>query len=100
MKKQKNRFKINYYPSWTYGVSINQMKEDLKELEKLGADQIDIELVNEYYGGSSISITASGIRWETDEEMAKRINEEKAREEQQKEYDLKAFEALKKRLGK
>ena len=75
MKKQLVKIRINYSFDWTYGVEISKLKEDINELEKLGANYIYIESYNDYDNNNSyVSITAFNQRLETDEEFKFRID--------------------------
>jgi len=94
MEKKVLRKNIDFYFSWTYGVSIGKLREDLDELEKLGADEVIIEL-DSYGGSNSISIEAFGERLETDEECKLRIDRENKCEEQIKNEELAELERLK-----
>ena len=43
MKSRKKEFKIDFDFEWEYGVEINKLRDDLDELEKLGATNINIK---------------------------------------------------------
>jgi len=79
MKKQKRAFKVNYSLDWVYGVTLEQLREDIDAIEKLGATRIDITIDNEYYGSDYLGIQAVSLREETDEECLKREKDEKER---------------------
>jgi len=78
MEKREIDFKIKYDLDWSYSVSIAKMKEDLYELEKLGATHIDIE-IDYCYDDTFISIESISRRIETDEEFKKRCDENNSR---------------------
>ena len=94
MKKQVKRFEVPFYFEWTYGVTIEKIRKDLDELEKLGAKEIDID-TEESWGSASVAIEAFIEREETDEEFEKRVNEEKQRQEEIKRRELQQLEQLK-----
>lgn len=96
MEKQIKKFKVPYHLDWTYGVSIEEIRKDLDELEKLGVKQINIESVD-YYGSLSVLIEAYTEREETDLEYENRINEERVIQEKIKVLELKKLEELKRR---
>ena len=74
MEKTLKRIPLDYDFSWliTNGIEIKQIKEDIIELEKLGATHIEIEgWVDD--SGTGIEVTAILERIETDEELTSRI---------------------------
>ena len=99
MKKQTRRFNVPFDFDWVYGVEIKKLRQDLDELEKLGATVIDIE-AEEYYGSVSVTIEAYVDRLETDQECKDRVDEENRRQEDQKRRDLEQLEKLKAKYGK
>lgn len=98
MKKKVKRFEVPFDFDWTYGVTIEKIRKDLDELEKLGVKKIDI-IAEEIWGSPSITITAFIEREETDEEFEKRLNEEKQRQEEIKRRELQQLEQLKSKYG-
>ena len=98
MKKQVKRFEVPFNFYWTYGVTIEKLRKDLDELEKLGVKEIDIE-TEENWGSTSVTINAFAEREETDEEFEKRVNEEKQWQEEIKRRDLQQLEQLKTKYG-
>lgn len=94
MEKQVKRVEAPFIFCWTYGVSIEKLRKDLDELEKLGVKKIYIG-AEENWGFASVSIEAFIERDETNEELETRINEEKQRQEQQKCRELQELERLK-----
>lgn len=98
MKKQVRRFNVPFDFDWTDGVEIKKIKEDLNELEKLGATTIDIE-PQEFYGSLGVGIEAYFSRLETDEECKSRINGEERHKEYLKQRDLKELERIKSKYG-
>lgn len=92
-KKQIRNFEVPFYFDWEYGVSIKKIREDLNELEQLGATEINIESYQEY-GDSGITIEAISKREETDLEQQERLNKLKAMQERQKRYELEQLKKL------
>ena len=93
MKKIKRNFMVDYYLSWTYGVSISQIREDLDALEKLGVTSIDIEAYSDY-GSPCVSIEAIANRLETDDEYLERLIKEEKIADEIKQRELKQLELL------
>ena len=99
MEKKERDFKIEYSLDWTYGgVEIAQLKKDIDELEKLGATHIDIEH-GVSYDCSYVEIDAICRRIETDQEFEQRKKEVEARQEQNKQRELRQLEELKSKYG-
>ena len=98
MGKQVKRFEVPFNFDWTYGITIEKLRKDLDELEKLGVKEIDIE-AEENWGSASVTIEAYIEREETDEEFEKRVNEEKQMQEEIKRRELKQLEQLKSKYG-
>ena len=98
MKKQVKRFKVPFNFCWTYGITIEQLRKDLDELEKSGVKEIEIEAVEDW-GSTSVKIEAFIEREETDEEFEKRVKEENETKEAIKRRELKELENLKKKYG-
>ena len=98
MEKQERDFEINYSLNWAYGVAIEQLKKDIKELEKLGANRVDIEPYISY-DCPHIEINAICRRLETDEEFEQRKKEVEARQEQYRQRELKQLAELKAKYG-
>lgn len=94
MEKQERDFKLSYPLDWTYGVSIEQLKKDISEIEKLGATHINIIHGISYYC-SYVEIDAICRRIETDEEFEQRKKDIEARQEQHRQYELKLLAELK-----
>ena len=94
MEKQEQDFKINYSLDWTYGVSIEQLKKDIEELEKLGATHVNIEHGIDY-DCFYVEIGAICRRIETDEEFEQRKKEVETRQEQHRQRELKQLAELK-----
>ena len=87
MEKEIRDFKITYTLDWTYGVDISKLKQDLVELEKLGATHVEIDPYTEY-DCAYVTICAISRREETDEEALERIRIQQQRIEQEKQYEL------------
>ena len=98
MQKQVKRFEVPFNFDWTYGVTIEKLRKDLDELEKLGVKEIDIQ-AEENWGSASVTIEAFIEREETDEEFEKRVNQEKQRQEEIKRRELQQLEQLKLKYG-
>ena len=98
MKKQKKYFNVPFDFDWTYGVWIDQLKEDLEELEKLGANYIEIQ-TNTSYGEEHIEINAYSLRQETDQEFQERIDAVKKRETITRDLELQQLRKLKEKYG-
>jgi hypothetical protein len=79
---------------WVYGVTLQEIKNDIQEMEKLGVNYIDIF---EDYG--SIVCKAQIERLETDEEFKDRINKESVNRALVKERELKMLQELKAKYG-
>jgi hypothetical protein len=94
-QKQLKQIKLNQYLDWSYGVSIQKMKQDLHMLENIGATHISIALVDDFGGGESISIEPIMERLETDEEFKERVKLNKIRIEEAKKRELDLFNKLK-----
>jgi len=98
MEKQEQDFKLNYSLEWTYGVEISQLKKDIEELEKLGATHVNIE-PSISYDCPYVEIDAICRRIETDEEFEQRKKEAEARQEQNRQRELKQLADLKSKYG-
>jgi hypothetical protein len=98
MEKQVKRFEVPFNFDWTYGVTIEKLRKDLDELEKLGVKEIDIQ-AEENCGSASVTIEAFIEKEETDEEFQKRVNEETQRQEEIKRRELQQLEQLKSKYG-
>jgi len=98
MEKQEQEFKLNYTLDWTYGVSIEQLKKDIEELEKIGATHVNIEH-GISYDCSYVEIDAICRRIETDEEFEQRKKEFETRQEQYRQRDLRQLADLKAKYG-
>jgi hypothetical protein len=98
MEKRVKRVEVPFNFEWTYGVTIEKLREDLDELEKLGVKEIDIK-VEEFWGSNSVTIEAFIEREETDEEFQIRLNIENKRQEEIKRRDLELLEKLKLKYG-
>ncbi len=96
LEKQIRRFPVAFPFDWVYGIAISKLKEDIAELEKLGATHIDIETESNY-GDYSIRVEGICERLETDEECEARVAEMQARQEGQKRRELAFLEQLKKK---
>lgn len=91
MKKEIIEINIEEYLSWTYGVKISKIREDLDRLEKLGATDINIEY-GEMWDTSYCDITAVEQRLETDEECQERTNKLNKYKKQDEARELEEYE--------
>ena len=98
MEKQEQDFEINYSLDWTDDVSIEQLKKDIEELEKLGATHVNIEPFISY-DCAYVEINAICRRIETDEEFEQRKKEAEARQEHNRQRELKQLAELKAKYG-
>ena len=94
MEKQTKQFNVDYDLRWEYGITISKLRQDLDELEKLGATHIDID-VSVSYDCANITIEAKCERLETDEEFEKRTNAIKQSEASVKQRELNELNRLK-----
>jgi len=98
MEKITRNFEVKCSLEWEYGVEISQIKKDIKQLEKLGATHVEINIEYEY-GNPYIEIKASSTRLETDDEYQQRIDEQNKRQEEMKRRELEQLEKLKSKYG-
>jgi hypothetical protein len=99
MEKHVKRFEVPFYFDWTYGVTIEKLRKDLDELERLGVKEIDIQ-AEENSGSASVTIEAFIEREETDEEFNERVNKENKKQQEIKRQELLLLEQLKLKYGK
>lgn len=95
MKKKLINEHIKFELNWTCGVSLEQIKKDVEELEKLGATQVDITL--DY---DTIKIDAYKERKETEKEFRERIRNEKEHAEYIEKLQRAEYEKLKSKFEK
>ena len=99
MEKQIRDFKVEYELDWEYGVSIEQIEKDIKELKKIGVTKLDIEAgVN--HDCPYLTIEPMQNRIETDDEYKKRVGEIQYRNEETKRRDLEQLARLKEKYEK
>ena len=95
MEKQLRNFKVTYeLEHWEYGVSIEQLEEDIKLMKELGVTEVEIDS-GISYDCTYVTIQPIQKRMETDEEYKKRVGEIKFREEERKRRDLEQLARLK-----
>ena len=95
MKKQIKWIEVDYdFTNWRFGSTIEIMKKELDQLEKLGVTDIEIEAVQEW-DVPLLSIKAFVPRQETNEEFNDRINEEKQKENKIRMQELEQLRKLK-----
>lgn len=89
------RSQVSYPLNWSYGVSLEHLKRDIAALEKLGAEDVQIEIVSGSWDNDKyLSIAAYQKRLETDAEYDARLLKEEERLKAQKERDLRELERL------
>jgi len=93
MKKILKKFDVPYYLNWKYA-TIDQIREDLNEIEKLGATYVELGYT-ENDGCVSVYVDPKVNRLETDEEFEKRISDENDSNERIKTRELAELERLK-----
>ena len=98
MKKRLKKEVIPVCLSWTYGIEITKLEDDIVNLKKLGCTHIDIESFDSC-GGSSIEITALKERLETDQEYKTRIKKESHDNEIRVAREKDEFKRLKEKYG-
>tara|TARA_R110002012_G_C11216441_1_gene561992 strand:- start:76 stop:378 length:303 start_codon:yes stop_codon:yes gene_type:complete len=98
-KKIEKEFKIEYDFDWEWGISIEDIRKDLDELEKLGATHINLES-QESWGCASLDQKAVCTRMETDEEFKERIDKYNARQEKFKQSEMITLKRLQDKYNK
>ena len=86
--------KISYPLDWLYYINLEDLKEDIKNLEKLGVTHIEIEPFVSF-DVASAEITAFKTRIETYEEYTERIHNENKRKSKVEQDELKLLQKLK-----
>jgi hypothetical protein len=64
-------FGVGYAFNWEYSPSIDKIRKDLDEIEKLGGTHVDVDTYDEY-GETYISFAALSKRTETQDEFDER----------------------------
>lgn len=82
------------FEEWRYGLSIEKMKADIAELERLGATHVDIDS-SVSYDCAILEISAYCEREETLEEIAQREEYLRQRQEAQRQDEIRTLEKLK-----
>lgn len=86
---------IHHYLDWKYTqVSLSQIKKDIEELESLGVTHIEFDTI-----GYELSIKPIRQREESDEELNKRLQFIKGKEETIKKLELQQLETLRKKYN-
>ena len=93
MEKKNIEIDIPFNFDWYSEISITQLKKDIKELKKLGANFICIPW-------SDCDIEAKLIREETDEEFERRKEKEKAKISENEIIERRIYERLHLKYGK
>ena len=94
MEKQFKDITVDFIFDWENGIKISKLREDLDELERLGADKIIIE-AKDAWEVPYLEIEAVYRRLETDEEFQRRIAVLNNEQERIKARELKQLEELK-----
>lgn len=96
MEKQFKNITVDFNFDWQHDVSINisKIRQDLNELERLGAEEIIIE-ANNSWDVPYLEIEAVYRRLETDEEFERRVAMYKKQQEIVKAKELRQLEELK-----
>ncbi len=95
MKKQKLNIKACYDLShWKYTISLDEIRSDLIQLEKINVTDIEISIENDY-DDYYVLIEPIISRVETDKEYNDRILKEKVIQEQIKNRELEQLKKLK-----
>ncbi len=82
------------FEEWRYGISIEKMKADIAELERLGATHIDIDS-SVSYDCAILEISAYCKREETPEEVSKRKEILRLRDESLRQDEIRRLQELK-----
>lgn len=98
MEKIEKKIHIAEVTDWEYGTEIETIRQDLDELQKMGATHIDIEALD-YYGSPTLEINAYSQRLETDEEYNERLSELEARKRRAELREIEQLKALKAKYG-
>lgn len=85
---------IDYPFDWSYSVSVEQMKKDIEELEKLGATHMNIS-AETFYDDAYLKINPVCIRMENEQEVADRIKKEENEKAIEISRDRAMYEKLK-----
>lgn len=87
---------IKYSFDWSYLTSITQIKKDIESMLEMGANNVSIEIIEDY-GSSYLSFNCVRERLETDLECKRRLLKEKANRFDERARELKLLEELKKK---
>lgn len=99
MEKEIRKFKVDYSLEWMGVIEIIKIRQDLDEIEKLGATHVEIASDIEYDSPYTI-IEAVSERIETDEECLERVQMRNQREEEIQQRELDQLEKLKLKYNK
>ena len=97
-KKQIDEFDVDCDLDWEGIISIEDLRNSLNELEKLGANHIRIEAFMEY-DFAEVRIEAVSKRMETNEEFKKRVWDNLLKKSQRRRYELNMLKELKEKYG-
>lgn len=98
MEKQEIDFNIDYDLDWNYEVEIEQLKNDISELEKLGTTHVMIYSY-QVYDSTHTEIRPIQRRIETDDEFLIRCEEEDKREEELRKSEMEQYKRIKKKYN-
>lgn len=85
---------LNYCLNWEYGIEISKLKNDIEEIEKLGATHVNIDSAI-IYDDSYVIIDPICRRLETDEEFETRKMISELSLKENRERELRQLEILK-----
>jgi hypothetical protein len=98
MEKLTKEFKIDYALEWTYGITIERIKEDISILESMGATDITIDPYTSY-DCPGVDIYATATREETDDEYNARVEDHKRRKAIKEEEEKATLKRLKEKYN-
>lgn len=93
-EKEVRRFDIPFKFDWLFGVEIKEIRKNLDELEKLGANEIYVAAESSY-NDPYLVIKAYANRMETDDEFKSRIDRKKSDERANENYERNLMQKLK-----
>lgn len=95
MEKQEINVELDYELDWAYYVSVEQLKKDIEELERLGADYVELDSPDGF-----VYFKAFCTRMETDNELQERIKSVQIMDDENTRRELELLEQLKLKYGK
>lgn len=85
---------------WEYQTSIEDMKEDIKRIELLGATHININMESDGYGDKYLLFSSVEKRLENDEEFKSRKDYAKNAQKSIEEREISLLKSLKEKYEK